>query len=111
LTLPGAVREAEAEARFAAGAQTGIGDRLMKPVMWNDRVQVQISEKNPVSTNHVKIEAARVLWEGIDLADAVWRWTRLRAEDQPCVTIVGTETFAGEEIGELAKRSDFPHAD
>ena len=32
----------------------------MKPVMWDDRVQVQISEKNPVSTNHMKIEAARV---------------------------------------------------
>jgi hypothetical protein len=83
----------------------------MKSVVWNDRVQVQISEKNPVSANHVKIEAARVLWEGIDLADAAWRWTRLRAEDQPLVTIVGTETFVGEEIGDLAKRPDFPHAD
>ena len=83
----------------------------MTSVVWNDRVQVQISEKNPVSTNHVKIETARVLWEGIDLADAVWRWTRMRAEDQPLVMIVGSETFVGEEIGELAKRPDFPHPD
>jgi hypothetical protein len=80
----------------------------MKPVVWDDQVQVQIMEMRPVRPNYPKIEGGRVLWGGISLAEAVKRWLQLSSEDQPLVTIFGQETFMGKEIGELAKRPDFP---
>src|SRR5262245_38963932 len=87
---------------------TRVGDWKMKTVIWTDQVQVQILEMRPVNPNHPKLKSARVLWGGISLAEAVRRWQQLQSEDQGLVTIFGTETFVGKEIGDLAKRADFP---
>ena len=73
----------------------------MRPIDWDDQVQVQIIEMQERRPGE-KIKSARILWDGISLAEAVSRWQRLPQEDQPLVT-----TFAGSEIEELAKRGGF----
>ena len=78
----------------------------MRPIDWDDQVQVQIIEMQERRPGE-KIKSARILWDGISLAEAVSRWQRLPQEDQPLVTIFGQETFAGSEIEELAKRGGF----
>ena len=76
---------------------------------WNDQVQVQIIEMHTMGPGYPKIElGGRILWDGITLAEAVRRWLKLPPDDQPLVTIFGTQSFAGAEIAELAKRPDFP---
>lgn len=81
-----------------------------KQVVWNDQVEVQILEMTPVKFGQPKSGGGRVLWKGIDLAEAVRRCMKLPADDLRLVTIFGTQSFAGKEIEELAKRKDFPRA-
>ena len=75
---------------------------MIIPVNWHEQVKVLFLDDGPVG-----IET--VLWDSISLHEAIRRWLELPNEDQPFVTICGTAIYSGYEIGELAKRADFPH--
>jgi hypothetical protein len=90
-------------------AETLAGKRVkwMDPVIWDDQVQVRILEMRPVKAGYPKLDPGRILWDGINLAEAVRRWLELPAGDQVLVTIFGKQIFVGPEIADLASREDF----